>query len=54
MYKNFLSLNEENIFENVPLVMVKMNNSTMKVVTMKFFLFFKADLSYRKTKYLNY
>ena len=36
MYKTILLLNEENIFENVTLVVVKMNNSTMKVVNTTF------------------
>ena len=35
-YKNLLPLNEKGIFENVPLVVVKMKNGTMKVVNMKF------------------
>ena len=33
---SFLSLNEEAIFENAPLVMVKIKIGTMKVVNMKF------------------
>ena len=36
IYKSILPLNEENIFENVSLVVVKMKNDTMKVVNMKF------------------
>ena len=35
-YKNFLPLSEEYIFENVPLVVVKMKSGTMKVVNLKF------------------
>ena len=37
-YKSLLPLNEECIFENVPLVVVKMKNGTMKVVNIKFLL----------------
>ncbi|WZZ81030.1 hypothetical protein YC2023_101602 [Brassica napus] len=37
-YKSLLSLNEEGTFENVHLVVVKMNNGNMKVVNMKFSL----------------
>ena len=37
-YKSLLPLIEECIFENVPLVDVKMKRSTMKVVNMKFSL----------------
>ena len=36
MYKSLLLFNEEDIFENVHLVVVKMKSSTMKVVNMKF------------------
>ena len=36
MYKSILLLNEECIFENVILVVVKVNNNTMKMVNMKF------------------
>ena len=36
MYKSLLSLNEKCIFENVHLMVGKMNNGTMKVVNMKF------------------
>ena len=39
MYKIFLSLNEESIFENICLVVVNMNNDTMKMVNMKFSFF---------------
>ena len=35
-YKSLLSLNEEDIFENVHLVVVKMKSYTMKVANMKF------------------
>ena len=35
-YKSLLPLNEEGIFENVHLVVVKMKNGIMKVVNMKF------------------
>ena len=35
-YKSLLPLNEGNIFENVPLVVVKMKSGTMKVVNLKF------------------
>ncbi|WZZ92287.1 hypothetical protein YC2023_120866 [Brassica napus] len=31
-YKSLLSLNEESIFENIPLVVVKMNNGTIKMI----------------------
>ena len=37
-YKSFLSFNEENIFENINLIVVKMKSGTMKVVNMKFLL----------------
>ena len=37
-YKSLLPLNEECIFENISLVVVKMKNGTMKVVNMNFFL----------------
>ena len=36
MYKSLLPLNEECIFENVSLVVVKMKSGTMKVVNIKF------------------
>ena len=36
MKKNLLPLNEEYIFENVYLVVVKINKGTMKVLNMKF------------------
>lgn len=36
MYKNLLSLNKKCNFENINLVVEKMNNGTMKVVNMKF------------------
>ena len=39
-YKSLLPLNEEDIFENVPLVVVKMKCGIMKVVNMKFSQFF--------------
>ena len=35
-YKSLLPLNEKNIFENIPLVVVKMKSDIMKVVNMKF------------------
>ena len=35
-YMNLFSLNEENIFENIFLVVIKMKNNTMKVVHVKF------------------
>ena len=35
-YKSLLPLNEENIFESVPLMVVKMKSGTMKVVNIKF------------------
>ena len=35
-YKSLLPLNEEYIFENVPLVVVKMKSGIMKAVNMKF------------------
>ena len=38
MYKSLLLLNEEDIFENVHLVVVKMKSGAMKVVNMKFIL----------------
>ena len=31
-HKSLLSLNEEDIFENIPLVMVKMKSGSMRVV----------------------
>ena len=37
-YKSLLPLNEESIFENVPLVVIKMKSGVMKVVNMKFLL----------------
>ena len=37
-YKSLLPLNDESIFENVHLVVVKMKSVTMKVVNMKFSL----------------
>ena len=37
-YNSFLPLNEECIFENVSLVVVKMKSGTMKVVNIKFSL----------------
>ena len=36
MYKSLLPLNEEDIFENISLVVVKMKSGTMKVVNIKF------------------
>ena len=36
MYKSLLPINEEYIFENIPLIMVRIKNSTLKVVNMKF------------------
>ena len=36
MYKSLLPLNEECIFENVSLVVVKMKSGTIKVVNIKF------------------
>ena len=35
-YKNLLQLNEECIFENVSLVVIKVKTDTMKVVNVKF------------------
>ena len=35
-YRSLLPLNEKDIFENVLLVVVKMKNSTMKMVNLKF------------------
>ena len=35
MYKSLLLLNKEIIFENVPLVVVKMKSGTKKVVNIK-------------------
>ena len=35
MYKSLLPLNKNNIFENIHLMVVKMNNSTMKTINMK-------------------
>ena len=35
-YKSLLLLNEENIFENVSLVVVKMKSGTLKVINIKF------------------
>ena len=43
MYKSLLPLNKNNIFENIHLMVVKMNNSTMKMINMKF--------SHHKLKY---
>ena len=37
-YKSLLIFNEKNIFENVSLLVVNMNNSTKKVVNMKILL----------------
>ena len=37
-YESLLPLNEKYIFENVPLVVVKMKSGIMKVVNMKFLL----------------
>ena len=37
-YKILLPLNKEDIFENVSLVVVNMNNGTVKVVNMKIHL----------------
>ena len=39
-YKSLLQLNEKYIFESVFLVVVKMKNSTMKVVDIRFSLFY--------------
>ena len=44
MYKSLLPLNEEDIFENASLVMVKMKSSTMKRLNIKIF---------RKNKHIN-
>ena len=38
VYKSLLSLNEDDIFENILLVVIKMNNGTIKMVNMKFSL----------------
>ena len=37
MYKNLLSFNEEDIFENIFFVVVKMKSGIMKVVNIKIF-----------------
>ena len=42
MYNSILPLNEEDIFENVHLVVVKINNGAMKMVNMKFSLVLKT------------
>ena len=40
MYKSLLALNEECIFDNVPLMKVKMKSGIMKVINMIFFFHF--------------
>ena len=45
-YKSLLPLNDEGIFENVHLVVVKMKSGAMKVVKIKFPLFTIAHKKY--------
>ena len=42
---SLLPLNEESIFENVPLVVLKMKSDSMKVVNMYFLQFLSSETS---------